>query len=295
LETKSDHLLSLTRRSFLKTGVRAATVAVVAVGTEATIWEPNHPRLVQQDIFLDRLPVAWDGVRIVQLSDFHYDPYFSIFPLRRAVEMVNPLKPDLVVFTGDFITAPEGRRRRDHTATSYAEPCVELLRQIKSRLGSYAVLGNHDCSDTDRITAILRNRGITVLANQSAALEQDGKRLWIAGIEDVLGGDPDLDVALARIPPTEPVILLAHEPDYALTAATKAVDLQLSGHSHGGQIRFPFTGPLWLPAMARLFPMGLRKVGKLTLYTNVGLGTINIPVRWNCPPEITLFTLRARG
>jgi predicted MPP superfamily phosphohydrolase len=124
-------------------------------------------------------------------------------------------------------------------------------------------------------------------------IETAGARLWLSGVDDVLVGKPDLDRALQGIPRNEPVVLLAHEPDFADQAAKYPVDLQLSGHSHGGQIRLPVVGAVFLPDLARKYPWGLRKIGALTLYTNVGLGTIRIPARLNCPPEVTLFTLRA--
>jgi predicted MPP superfamily phosphohydrolase len=124
-------------------------------------------------------------------------------------------------------------------------------------------------------------------------LEQAGARLWLCGVDDVIEGRPNLDVTLKGIPPNEPVVLLLHEPDAADHVAKYPVDLQLSGHSHGGQVRLPFVGAPFLPDLARKYPWGLRRIGRLTLYTNIGLGTIRVPVRFHCPPEITLFTLRA--
>ena len=279
----------------LKTGGLAAVAGLGVIGGDSLLWEPNHPKLVLQQIWLDRLPRAWDGLRVVQLSDIHYDPHFSVVPLRKAIDMINPLKPDLVLITGDFVTTSAfSHRRHGHAAAAEAEPCSVLLQQIRSRLGIFASLGNHDASaDPDRISEILSARGITVLRNGSQMLEQQGSRLWLAGIDDILDGDPDLDKTLEKIPRDECAILLAHEPDFALQVVKKPVDLQLSGHSHGGQVRFPLIGAVVLPHLAHRFPMGLRKLGNLTLYTNIGLGTINLPIRWNCPPEITLFTLRS--
>jgi len=109
----------------------------------------------------------------------------------------------------------------------------------------------------------------------------------------VLEGRPDIDRVLAGVPPNEVVVLLAHEPDFADHAAARPVDLQLSGHSHGGQVWIPGIGAPWLPPLAVKYPRGLYRMGKLTLYTNIGIGTIRAPIRLNCPPEITLITLRA--
>jgi predicted MPP superfamily phosphohydrolase len=155
------------------------------------------------------------------------------------------------------------------------------------------VLGNHDVkSDPNLVEGLLRAVGIQVLANQSVPIEGNGTRLWLSGVNDPLEGKPDLAQTLHSVAPDEPVILLAHEPDYADHVVRYPVDLQLSGHTHGGQIRVPFLPPGYLPPLGRKYVWGLYKIGGLTLYTNRGLGTVNVPVRMNCPPEITLLTLR---
>jgi len=203
------------------------------------------------------------------------------------------LQPDLVVVTGDFVTAPfsEGRSRQIRAAKAI-EPCAQLVAQMWAPLGIHACMGNHDVgTDEAHITDVLQSHGISVLRNRSVPLERDGARLWLAGLDDVLENKYDLKLALKGIPQAEPVVLLVHEPDYAVYV--KNVDLQLSGHSHGGQIRFPLVGAPVLPVMGREYPRGLRRLGPLTLYTNVGIGTIWIPMRLNCPPEVTLITLRA--
>ena len=206
--------------------------------------------------------------------------------------MVNDLRPDLIVLTGDFVTAPFVRND-DEKAASAAEPCARLLRQMRSRHGLWAVMGNHDCAtDPQRVTRALQAEGIQCLANESSAIERDGVRFWLAGVNDVLSGNANLPKTLHDVPSDEATVLLVHEPDYADVVARLPVDLQLSGHSHGGQVRLPWLGPLYLPDLARKYVWGLYQLGNLTLYTNPGLGTIGLPVRWNCPPEITLLTLR---
>jgi predicted MPP superfamily phosphohydrolase len=291
---KEFFLPAFTRRSFLKTGGLTAGAGLTLIGGDALLWEPNRPRLVKVELKFDRLPREWDGLRIVQLSDFHYDTHFSVVPLRKSIEIVNPLQPDLVLLTGDFVTNPPfHRRKRNHPTALDAAPCSAILQQIKSKFGSYAVMGNHDATaDPDHISEILEAHEIRVLRNLALPLEQKGSRIWLAGIDDILEGDPDLVATLEKIPRDEFSILMAHEPDFAVHVARESVDFQLSGHSHGGQVRFPFIGAPILPNLGRDYPMGLYQLGKLTLYTNVGLGTIGLPIRWNCPPEITLFTLR---
>jgi predicted MPP superfamily phosphohydrolase len=160
-------------------------------------------------------------------------------------------------------------------------------------MGMFAALGNHDVNSDHRwITEIIESNGIPVLRNRSIPLETGNTRIWLAGVDDVLEGKPDLDATLRSVPSGEPVILLVHEPDFADEAARRPIDLQLSGHSHGGQVWLPGIGAPWLPPLGREYPRGLRRVGNLSLYTNIGLGTIRLPIRLNCPPEITVLRLR---
>ena len=281
-------MIPTTRRQFL---LRAAAAGAAAIAGDAIFLAPNRPRIVRQDFFLPRWPERLNGFTVALLSDFHYDPYFSVHPLNAAIAMVNSLHPDLIALTGDFVSRPlVGNRRK---AAFAAEPCARLLRQMTARHGLWAVMGNHD-QGTDRkhVTRALQAENIQVLANQSEAIEQDGARIWLAGVNDVLGRTADLSKTLHGVPAGEAVILLAHEPDFADEASQFPIDLQLSGHSHGGQVRIPLLPPLYLPPMAKKYVWGTYRVGPLTLYTNAGLGTIGVPMRLNCPPEITFLTLR---
>ncbi len=277
-------------------GAGVVATGALALGEDAAILEPNRPVLTAMELTLARLPAAFDGFTIALLSDFHYDEYFSAVPIRSAIEIVNRLHPDLIVLTGDFVTVPIFHRQLHNAkrAASAAEPCVTLLAQLHSRLGMVAVLGNHDMeSDPPRITEAIQSKGIPVLRNRVMPLEQGGARVWLCGLDSVWHSSPILSRALKGLPSNELVILLVHEPDFADRAAHFPVDLQLSGHSHGGQVWIPGIGAPWLPELARKYPRGLYQVGPLTLYTNFGLGTIRLPIRLNCPPEVTLFTLRS--
>jgi hypothetical protein len=280
--------LSTTRRKFL---YWAAATGVVALAGDSILLEPNRPRVVRKDFFLPRWPERMNGFTIALLSDFHYDPYFSTHPLHAAIPLVNDLRPDLIVLTGDFVTVPNFGDLRKAAFT--AEPCARLLHQMSAPHGLWAVLGNHD-EETDHkhVTRALQAENIQVLANQSQAMERDGARFWLAGVNDVLSQTADLSKTLGSVPAGEAVVLLAHEPDFADEAANFPIDLQLSGHSHGGQVRIPLLPPLYLPKMAKKYVWGTYHIGPLTLYTTAGLGTIRVPVRLNCPPEITLLTLR---
>jgi uncharacterized protein len=281
-------LIPTTRRQFLS---RAAAAGAVAVAGDGLLLAPNFPRIVRQEFHLQRWPERLNGFTVAVLSDFHYDPYFSIHPLHAAIPMVNKLHPDLVALVGDFVSVPAFGD--DRKGALNAEPCARLLQQITAPHGLWAVMGNHDDgTDPQHVTRALQAQNIQVLANQSQPIDQDGARFWLAGVNDVMSGTADLSKTMRGVPAGEPVILLAHEPDFADEAAEFPIDLQLSGHSHGGQIRLPFLPPLYLPELAKKYIWGTYHVGSLTLHTSAGLGTIGIPMRLNCPPEITLLTLR---
>ena len=266
----------------------------MALGVDSILIEPDKPLLVRQEITLRRWPERLNGFTIALLSDFHYDWLFSVHPIRKAVKIVNDLRPDLIALTGDFVSVPWfGDPLKGGAA---AEPCAELLRQLQAPHGVWAVMGNHDVfSDPDRVTNALHAQRIPVLSNKSVPIEKDGARFWLSGVDDVLSGTADLNGTLHGIPSDEATVLMAHEPDYADYVARYPVDLQLSGHSHGGQVVFPFMRPLYLPDLAKKYIWGLHTIKGLRLYTNAGIGTVELPVRFNCPPEVTFITLRRAG
>ena len=284
-------LLPINRRKFL--GI-AAGAGAAAVGADSVLVAPNHPRVVKLDISLGRWPERLSGFTIALLSDFHYDPYFSIHPIRASIGIVKALRPQLILLTGDFVSVPFFGDPAKGAAD--ADPCAAILKGLKAPHGVWAVMGNHDAfTDPDRVTAALKTQGIRVLANESIPVESDGARFWLGGVDDVLGKTADLDATLHNVPQSEAMVLMVHEPDYADRVARHPVDLQLSGHSHGGQVRLPLLPPLYLPDLGKKYVWGLYKIGGLMLYTNPGLGTVAVPARLNCPPEITLLTIRPGG
>jgi hypothetical protein len=282
---------NLTRREFLRRAAKWCAGTALAV-TGYGFFERSHLVVRRVEVFLERLPEAFDGLTIAQMSDLHYHPYFSAGVIGEAVDLVTQANPDVVALTGDFVTVSEFREV-DPGAARAAVPCAKLLAPLRPKLGVYAVLGNHDSySDPGFVTEAMGAQGIKVLQNEAVPVERDGQRIWIAGVADVLARFADLDATLERVPRTEAVVLMAHEPDFADEAARHPVDLQLSGHSHGGQIRLPGLAPPILPPLGRKYPAGLRRVGRTTLYTNIGLGTIIVPIRILAAPEVTLLTLR---
>jgi hypothetical protein len=276
----------LTRRTFL---VGVSALAAVA-GADGLFIEPRDLVAEHVDIQLQRLPEEFRGFRIAQISDVHFGPYMGRPGLERALRLAQSFRPDLVALTGDFVSHPFGRSN-GRAGALHAEPCADVLATVTG-IPLMAVLGNHDHWNNARIVdGALSARGITVLRNRAIPLERGRSRIWICGVDDALVGTDDLGQALRSVPPSEATILLAHEPDFADEAASFPVDLQLSGHSHGGQVRLPGIGPLILPSMAEKYPTGLNRVGRLQVYTNRGLGVINPPVRFLCPPEVTFVTL----
>jgi predicted MPP superfamily phosphohydrolase len=277
-----------TRRKFLiGTGVTAAGLALYS-GEIAR----HELDIVERPIAIANLPSSFHDYRIVQLSDIHLDEYTEPFFLEHIVHKVNALAPDLVLLTGDFIT----HGSLTFIAGGHAlHRCAEILTTLTAPL-RYAILGNHDVSfNAAMVTRALTAHGTPVLVNQYLPVERKGDRLWLCGVDDPGTSHPNLDLALPT-KPDGPVILMAHEPDYAddVLAHPRGplVDFMLAGHSHGGQIRLPFLGPLILPPMGEKYPEGLYRFNRMQLYVNRGIGTVGLPFRLNCPPEITLITLQ---
>jgi predicted MPP superfamily phosphohydrolase len=248
--------------------------------------------IVYRTITLPRLPDPFAGLKIVQISDFHFHEYTEAAFLEAVVRRVNEANPDLVLLTGDFVSSKPLPR---HFGVRMGYQCAELLSRIECPL-RYAILGNHDAMVSARaVTDALLTHGIPVLRDSSVPLEREGRRLWLAGIQDALVGRPNLATALpaGRNPQLEPLILLAHEPDFADEAIGRQIDLVLSGHTHGGQIRLPFLPPLLLPEMGTKYVEGLFRLRDgMQLYVNRGIGAVNLPFRFRCPAEISVLTLQ---
>ena len=277
-----------TRRSFLiGTGVTAAGFALYS--GEISRHELD---IVHRPIAIANLPEPFHGYRIVQLSDIHLDEYTEPFFLERIVRHVNTLAPDLVLLTGDFIT----HGSLTFMASGHAlRRCSEILTTLTAPL-RYGVLGNHDVTfNAPEVVRTLTAQGTPILVNQHLPVERKGARIWLCGVDDPGASSPNLDLALPA-KPDGPVILMAHEPDYADNVIAHPrghlVDLMLSGHSHGGQVRLPFLGPLILPPMGLKYPEGHYRFDQMQLYVNRGIGTVGLPFRFNCPPEITVLTLQ---
>ena len=249
-------------------------------------------RVVSVDVPLAGLPVPLAGFTIVQISDIHFDEYTEAAFVRRVVEHVNALAADLVLLTGDFISMMPLPRS---FAVGAMQRCADVLRGITCSQ-RFAVMGNHDTVlGLGIVRPALAAVGIPLLVDQYVPVERAGQRLWLCGARDPVTEFPDLNRTIPE-KPDGPVLLMCHGPDYADKVLEhprgKLVDLMMSGHTHGGQVRLPWVGALRLPEGGKLYDEGLFRLGRMQLYVNRGVGTVGLPFRLNCPPEITLFTLR---
>jgi predicted MPP superfamily phosphohydrolase len=276
-----------TRRKFIL-GAGTTAAALAFYSGEISRHEID---IVRHPVAITNLPTPFHDYRIVQISDIHLDEYTEPFFLERIIHHINALQPDLVLLTGDFIT----HGSLTFLAGRHAiRRCAEILTTLTAPL-RYACLGNHDVAhDGPAVIDALQAHGTPVLVNQFIPLERNGARLWLCGVDDPGQSHPDLDLTIPA-KPDAPVILMAHEPDYADDVVAhprgRLVDLMLSGHSHGGQIRLPFLGPIVLPPLGEKYPEGFYRFNQMQLYVNRGIGTVGLPFRLNCPPEITLLTL----
>jgi predicted MPP superfamily phosphohydrolase len=226
------------------------------------------------------------GLRIGFVTDTHVGPMMSPEQIGRGLDLLASTRPDLALFGGDFIS----------DSPRYAERAAAVLGRFAASapLGGVAVLGNHDlANDGERVAHALRSEGILVLRNEAVAIEANGDTLWIAGIDDAILGRGCPEEALAGIPAGAAVLALWHEPDGAAESVRHGAFAQISGHSHGGQVSLPLLGAPFAPTGGRRFVAGLNRADGMPVYTSRGLGTYRPPVRFNCPPEVTLLTLVA--
>src|SRR6266851_5439438 len=236
----------------------------------------------QERIWLDALPSAFSGLRIVQISDIHHGLFLPKEWLSQAVQQANRLRPDIIALTGDFVTYS----RRN------IEPAAELLGRLRARYGVFAVLGNHDFRvDPDAITLALRRQRIDVLRNRHVTLWFGGESMYLAGVDDY-GYGADLRRAMRGVPRDAATVLLAHNPLVIHLASRNNVSLVLSGHTHGGQVNLPLLGTVYGRSPERLrYKIGWDRMGTTQIYVSRGIGTIVLPWRLRCPAEITNFEL----
>mgnify|MGYP001228289117 CR=1 FL=1 len=242
--------------------------------------------IVPVTVKIKGLAPEFNNYKIAHISDIHLGQWISAKRIEGVVNLVNKQKPDLVAITGDSV--------------SYVvnEPILDMLRHLKNLKpndATLAVLGNHDhWIGADEIRNVMAETGIIELENDVYTIKRGDAQLNIAGIDSVTLDKHDLNAVLEKLPESGPAILLAHEPDFAdVSAATGRFSLQLSGHSHGGQMIIPGLGTPFRGSEFRKYPLGRYDVGDMVQYTNRGLGTNVFWIRINCPPEITMLNLQS--
>ncbi len=285
----------LTRRAFLKS---LAALALAAGGGYGYVFHyaSYAPVVTRRTFRLRGLPPAFAGLRIVQLTDLHHSEIVPLAYLESCVDRVNQLAPDVVLLTGDYVTMDRevGRAR---TRENFVAPLAGLFQRIRARLGVFAVLGNHDVAAAFYETReVMAAAGVSLLQDENLRLEIDGARLALVGLRDYGTQMVNTERAFQGIQPDEPVLVMMHNPDLFPEMDETRNALILAGHTHGGQVRVPFYGPLpqYIPSSyGSRYAEGVFSRGNLTMLVNRGLGMIRAPVRFNCRPEIALVVLEA--
>jgi hypothetical protein len=295
LDSGRERLLSPARRHFLTRTAVAVSATPFAACAYGLLYERTEIETTHQRIKLGRLPKAFDGFRIAQLSDIHVGPFMPAEDIRKYVAMVNQLKPDLVALTGDFVT----------WEASPAGAVVEALAELKAPFGIFGCLGNHEhwAGVEASITRRFAEHGAKMLRHESATIASGGERLNLIGVDyqtRTRFGPPGDGIVSEYLEGVKPLmlpgavnILLSHNPNTFDRAAEFGIDLSLAGHTHGGQITLEYISPDLSPArLITAYVRGWYQKGESQLYVNRGIGTIFSPVRFGSPPEITLYELQ---
>lgn len=238
------------------------------------------------DVPIPGLPSVFDGFRILHVSDLHGDARMARASAGERLARASELSPDIVVFTGDLAARPNA-----------IAAMAEEMARLQAADGQFAVIGNHDAwMGEERVADALASAGFRVLANEHVALERREQKLYLAGVRDAsYTRADDLPAALRGVPEGAPVIVISHSPDIVLKPAAERAALILAGHTHGGQVVFPWLGPLYVPTrLGRRRMAGLFEVNGRKVFVTRGLGEVFPPFRLNCPPEIALISLRVQ-
>lgn len=283
----------VSRRSFLK---RLFGTTVIAFGSSTGIYyyareiETRMLKVTDQTIRHRLIPSSFEGCKIIQFSDTHLGFHYNLAQLERLISKINSLSPDIVLFTGDLMDEPN---RYDEV-----KKIPPLLKTLKASLGKFCIYGNHDHGGygSELYQSIMEQSEFVLLQNTSTPITLlDGSRIELIGIDDAMLGKPNFELALANVRQDNFKLLLSHAPDLADQAVLHGIHYQISGHSHGGQIKIPFMGALVTPPFAEKYTEGLYQIEdqdqRLTLYVNRGIGTTRLPFRFLSQPELTVYTL----
>ena len=273
----------ISRRKFLG---RTVGLTVAALLADQVVCDKDDLIITKSDVRLARWPHEASGVTVGVLSDFHADYDHAVHRVARAALLLANRKPDIAIVAGDYISS--------HLTRHFLAPTVNALSPLTTAPGgAYAIMGNHDCwgNNHDLATKLLDRAGFTVLNNRSVPFP-GVPEAYIVGLDDAWCHRMNVQKALRDVPVDAVKIVALHEPDFADVIGS-GFDLQISGHSHGGQIRIPGLPVLHAPAYGRKYPEGLQKAEHHLVYTTRGIGMIGPQIRTFCPPEVTLLTLKS--
>ena len=252
-------------------------------------FHPKKIDVVEVDIELDNIGWDFNNYKILNLCDIHLGQWVNPEYLDSLVDYVNTLNYDLITLTGDYVS---------YIIEGYDDALKDSFKKLKAPDGKFGVLGNHDhWMGSSIIRDIFKESDIVDLSNDVVILERGDEKVNLAGVDSCTVCADNLDKVLSKLENDISTILLAHEPDFAKESSqTGRIDLQISGHSHGGQFIIPGveTTPFRGPNSTK-YPVGLYKVGEMTQYTSKGLGTNSFRIRINCKPEITIITLKTKN
>ena len=287
-DSKWDH--GPRRRKRLRIALVTILLLIVCVAAWAFVVDPNRLIVRQATLAIDRWPTSLSNLKIAVLSDIHAGGSFiDERKLRVIVERTNALQPDLIVICGDFISG--GRSHHDMEPEAFAP----LLKDFRAPLGVYSVLGNHDWwFDGERVRRALEANGIKVLENEVAKLDTRGTSFWLVGLADLWTRPQLIGETIANVPAHAPLIAITHNPDI-FPRLPQGVSLLLAGHTHGGQVRFPFIGTVVsVSRFGDRYVSGHIVENGRHLFVTTGIGTSIYPVRFGVPPEIVLLTITAK-
>ncbi len=278
------------RRTFLRRGMYTVTAVSFGGTAYGALVGRTHPELTTAEFPIAMLPPAFDGFTIALASDVHSSIFMTKREMDEYVTLLNGMNADLIVVAGDFV----------NSLTDEVYPFAEAFSALRAPHGVYGIMGNHDfyASDPELVAREVNDCGVKLLRNDRVTIARGGARFDLLGVDDV--GSPSRAAEKIRIARGTgghdgPQILLCHRPYFLAQAAEQKIDLVLSGHTHGGQIVLGSLGKTYITpaALASPYISGTYHLGSTALYVSRGIGTVAIPVRINCPPELTRIVLRS--
>ena len=275
---------SMTRRSFVKGALGATAWTALGASAGYSYWESGDLEVHELNIPFQGLPKEFEGVKVAFLTDFHRGGLISQEYVQKSVKRTLSLQPELILLGGDYV---------DHDP-KLIPPVMDALGELKAPLGVFAVQGNRDIRANRILTSSeLARQGIAEITNKGAWLERQGGRLYLAGFDDVTLGHPDIPAGIADATPEAVILALTHSPALVDRIRDPRIKLVCCGHTHGGQINLPIIGAPIIPKGCEKYPIGLLPSLTGNVFVSAGVGVAYAPVRFRCPPEISLLTLVA--